>query len=125
LESGRDYQTSIVRRDDSVGNAVIMGESAAGILSMGELRNHPEALRNQLTIVTTMTDVAGFVVSVAKEMPADKVSQLRAALLAFSQSSEEGKQFFQRSGFRAISLVNERELTALDVYVDKTRKALE
>lgn len=125
LESGRDFQMSVVRRDDSVGSAVVRGESAAGILSMGEFRSHPEALREQLMIVTTMAEVASFVVSVGKEMPADKVNQLRAALLTFSQNSEEGKQFFQRSGFRAISPVSERELTALDAYVEKTRKALD
>lgn len=125
LESGRDFQTSVVRRDDSVGSAVIRGESAAGILSMGEFRGHPEALREQLVIVATMAEVASFVVSVGKEMPSEKVNQLRAALLTFSQNSEDGKQFFQRSGFRAISPVNERELTALDAYVEKTRKALD
>jgi phosphonate transport system substrate-binding protein len=125
LDAGRDYQVLQVRRDDSVGGAVLRGEAAAGILSMGEFRAHPDNLRAQLSIVSTMAEVASFLVCVAKDVDAERTAQIRSALLAFAQNSEEGKLFFQRTGFKGIVAVNERDLNGLNLYVDKTRNALE
>ena len=125
LEAGRNYQTLAVRRDDSVGSAILRGEAAAGILSMGEFRAHPEAVRDQLTVVATMTEVPSFIVATRKDLASAQVDAIRTALLAFSQGSEEGRQFFQRSGFRAISPIADKDLAGLDAFVDRTRKALE
>lgn len=125
LEAGRNYQTLRVRGDDSVGSAILRGDAQAGILSMGEFRAHREAIREQLTVLATMAEVAGFIVCVSKELPTAQVEALRAGLLAFGQGTDEGRQFFQRTGFRAITPVSERTLAAMDPFVDRTRKALE
>jgi len=125
LNAGDQYQMVQVRRDDSVGNAVLRGESAAGILSMGEFKAHPAAVQEQLSIRATMAEVPSFVVSVAKELSNEQLALWRRHLLAFAESSEEGKEFFRRSGFRGMTPLRERELNELDAFVDKTRQALD
>lgn len=125
LEVDRDFRTLIVRRDDSVGSAVLRGEAAVGMLSMGEYLGHPEAVREQLRVVSTMAEVASFIVCVNPSLAAPQVLELRSALLEFGQGTDEGKQFFNRTGFKTIMPVNEKDMVVLDSFVDKTRNALD
>ena len=120
----RGFKIFRVRGEDSVGNAILRGDAAAGIMSMGEFRSHPAEIRERLKIHTQIKDVPSFIILVAPGLPVAQANQLRAELLIFASQSDEGRQFFERSGFKAIVPVDESELVSLDVFVEATRNAL-
>jgi phosphonate transport system substrate-binding protein len=124
LEAGQDHQIITVRSEDSVGNALVRGEAAAGILSMGELRQHPPNVRDKLKVHSAFKEVPGFVVLVSPKMSASAQSHIRQQLLAFAQDNTDGAAFFALSGFKDIVPVNEAEMLQLDAFVDATRKAV-
>lgn len=125
LEAGTHYKTLQVKTDDSVGNTVLRGEAAAGVLSMGEFRAHPAAVREQLTVHTQFAEVASFLVSVNPRMDGRLAEQIRAALLAFDANLEEGRLFFERTGFKGIVPLQPAALSKLDAHVDSTRQLLD
>lgn len=125
LQSGKHYQTLQVRADDSVGSAIIRGEAAAGIMSMGEFRAHAPEVREQLSIHTRFAEVTSFVVMASPTLDAAMAERVRKLLLAFDGQVDDGRLFFERSGFKAIVPFNPSALQQLDAYVDSTRKLLD
>jgi phosphonate transport system substrate-binding protein len=124
LQANQDYQTLTVRSEDSVGNTLIRGEAAGGILSLGELRQHPPNVRDQLKVHSAFKEVAGFVVLVSPALPASTQQRIRQQLLSFAQDKTDGAAFFASSGFKDIVPIQETDLIALDAFVDATRTAL-
>lgn len=124
LRAGEHFATLRVRGEDSVGSVILRGTASAGIMSMGEFKSHPAEIREQLRIHTSFKEVPGFFVLLSPAVSADHENRIREALLEFSQSSDAGKQFFERSGFKAIVAIDERELTRLDAFNQQTRLAI-
>lgn len=125
LVKDKDYQVIRVRGEDSVGNTLLRGDAAAGILSMGEFRSHPAEIRDRLLVHTRFKDVAGFLVLISPAVSKDLAEQIRQHLLALAQDESEGNAFFAKSGFKGIVTVSESELKHLDAFVDMTRAALQ
>jgi phosphonate transport system substrate-binding protein len=124
LVPGRDFKTINIPTDDSVGNVLVRGEARAALLSGGEFRAIPEALRTQITVLTTFAEVPGFVVLANPRMPAAERQALQAQWLAFGAGSEEGKAFFAASGFTGIREVPAGLMESMDAYVESTRRVL-
>lgn len=124
LRAGEQFTTLRVRGEDSVGSVLLRGTASAGIMSMGEFNSHPAEIREQLRIHTTFKEVPGFFVLLAPTVSADHGKRIREALLEFGQNSDAGKQFFERSGFKAIVAIDERELARLDAFTEQTRQAI-
>lgn len=125
LAEGKQFQTVVVRAEDSMGSLILRGEASAGIMSMGELRAHTPEVREQLAIHTQFAQVTSFVVMASPRMEPAQAERLKQLLLSFDSKSEEGRLFFERSGFRAIVPPNTAALLQLDTYVDSTRKLLD
>jgi phosphonate transport system substrate-binding protein len=119
-----DYKILKVRGDDSVGATLIRGESAAGILSMGEFNSHPQQIRDQLKIVQVFAEVPSFVVLVNQKANLEFGTMFAKQLGEFSELSAEGKLFEERAGFKIKAIVNEKELSMMDTFVDKTRRLM-
>ncbi len=124
LKLDSDYKILKVRGDDSVGATLIRGESAAGILSMGEFNAHPQAVREQLKIVQIFAEVPSFVVLASPRLSVELGSNFGKQLGEFSELTPEGKLFEERSGFKIKPSVNEKELIATDAFIEKTRRLL-
>jgi phosphonate transport system substrate-binding protein len=123
LKVGSDYSVVPVRGDDSVGLTLLRGDATAGVLSMGEFNQHPAAVKEQLRIVQNFTEVPSFVVLVhPKMLPASK-SDLIKQFTNFSEMPE-GKTFEARTNFRVKTQINDKELAAMDVYLEKTRRLM-
>jgi phosphonate transport system substrate-binding protein len=117
-----DYRLAHVRGDDSVGLSILRGDTVAGILSMGELNSHPAALKEQLMIAQIFAEVPSFLVLASKRLTDVAGSGLGKQLAEFSANSAEGRQFEDRTGFRIISQINDKDLKSMDAFVDKTRR---
>lgn len=125
LAQGKQFQTLLVRADDSVGNAILRGEAVAGVMSMGEFRAHAPEVRDQLAIHTKFAEVTSFLVVVSPSLDPVLAERLKKLLLGFDGQVDDAKLFFERSGFKAIVPLNPVALQQLDAYVDSTRKLLD
>lgn len=123
LQQGRDFQVVRTPNDDSLGPLIVNGEAPFAIMSMGEFRAKPEALRQSLRIVTEIAKVPGFMLMANPAMAAADRQKLAEALWAMP-STESGRRFFSLSGFTNVRRVDEREIATLDAYVDSTRRSL-
>ena len=123
LRQGVDFKTVTAANDDSLGAVLRTGEAPLAIMSLGEFRAKPEAMRNTLRIVTEIAKLPGFLVMANPGLPAAELQRLKTLILAFPQT-EEGKKFFALSGFANIRDVGEPELKTLDAFNDVTRKGL-
>ena len=123
LRQGADFKTVTAANDDSLGAVLRTGEAPLAIMSLGEFRAKPEAMRNTLRIVTEIAKLPGFLVMANPGLAAAELQRLKTLTLAFPQT-EEGKKFFALSGFANIRDVGEPELKTLDAFNDVTRKGL-
>ena len=118
-----EYKVAQVANDDSLGTLLISGEAPLAMMSGGEFRAKPEAMRKSLRVVTEMAQLPGFLVMVNPALPKPQQAKLRDLLLAFP-NTEAGKRFLALSGFTGIKPVDDRDLKFLDAFVDTTRRSL-
>ena len=123
LQPGRDFRTVVTANDDSLGAVLRSGEAPWAVMSLGEFRAKPEALRQTLRIVREITTVPGFFVMANPRLPAATRAQLRSLVLAFP-GTDEGRRFFELSGFRHIRAMTPEDQAFLDPFVDATRSSL-
>ncbi len=123
LRAGSDFRTVLSPNDDSLGAVLKSGEAPWAIMSMGEFRAKPEALRNGLRIVTEIARVPGFFVMANPSLPVAQRQRLKSLILGFP-ATEDGKKFLALSGFSAIREATEADLKFLDPFIDATRKGL-
>ncbi len=124
LLAGRDFQTINTPTDDSAGSVLVRGDAIAAMLSGGEYRATPEAVRARIQILTVFAEVPGFVVLANPSLPAALVQTLREQLLNFAGNSEEGRTFFKNTGFSAMRDIAPGLMETMDPYLIPTRKAL-
>jgi phosphonate transport system substrate-binding protein len=124
LQRDRDFRTINVPTDDSVGSVVVRGDAVAALLSGGEFRATPDAVKPQFDIMTTIAELPSFVVMASPRLAVPVQQALKAQLLAFANGSAEGKAFFGNTGFTGIGEVPTGALASMDPYLELTRKAL-
>jgi phosphonate transport system substrate-binding protein len=120
----RDFRTINTPTDDSVGNVVLQGDAIAAMLSGGEYRAIPEALKTQLQVVTTFAEVPGFVVLASPRLAPARVAALKKALLEFAAGTPEGAAFFAATGFSAIRELPSGLMASMDPFVGMTKAVL-
>jgi phosphonate transport system substrate-binding protein len=124
LVRDRDFRTINTPTDDSVGSVVVRGDAIAALVSGGEFRAIPDAVKAQLQILTTFAEVPGFIVMASPRVAAADAAALKALLLKFAGGSEEGKAFFAATGFTGMQEPAAGLMESLDPYVEATRKVL-
>lgn len=123
LQAGSDFNTVVAANDDSLGAMLRSGETPWAIMSMGEFRAKPEALRQNLRIVHEFARLPGFYVMGNPKLPTPLRQRLRALMLQFP-TTEDGKRFFALSGFANIREITDADLKFVDPFNEITRKAL-
>ncbi len=124
LQQGKDFRSIKTPTDDSVGSVVVRGDAIAAMLSGGEFRAIPDAIKAQLQVLTTFAEVPGFVAMANPKMSQGDAQNLKTKLLQFASSSDEGKAFFAATGFTGMREPPAGLLEAIDPYVAATRKLL-
>lgn len=121
LQREKDFKTIKTPTDDSVGNVVVRGDAIAAMLSGGEYRAIPDAIKAQVQVLTVFAEVPGFVVMASPKLPAAQARDFKAQLLAFAADANEGKAFFASSGFNDIRELAPGMLESVDPHVEATR----
>lgn len=124
LKRDRDFATINTPTDDSVGSVVVRGDAIAAMLSGGEYRAIPDAIKAQLQILVTFAEVAGFVVLASPKLPPVEARAIKEHLLHFAAVSEEGKTFFANTGFTSIREPVAGLMESMDAYVETTRQMM-
>jgi len=124
LRAGADFTTINTPTDDSVGNVVVRGDAIAAMLSGGEYRAIPEAVREQLEVLTTFAEVPGFVVMASPRIAPADAQAIKALLLRFASGTDDGRSFFQLTGFSALREPEAGLMEGMDAYLAQTRRAL-
>lgn len=123
LRHGVDYLENRVRADDSMASMLLRGESAAALLSAGELLSIPQVQRDQLRVLVRFGSVRAFVILANPRLEDSRVQQLRSAFLEFP-NAEEFKRFSASTGFTGINPIAEADMRAFDPIVKETRRLL-
>ena len=124
LKRDSEFKTISTPTDDSVGSVVVRGDAIAAMLSGGEYRAIPDAIRDQLQILVTFAEVAGFVVLASPKLSSVEALAVKEHLLRFAASSDEGKAFFASTGFASIREPVAGLMESMDPYVEKTRQMM-
>lgn len=124
LQRDRDFRIISVPTDDSAGSVVVRGDAVAALLSSGEFRATPDAVKPQFEIMTTIAELPSFVVMASPRLAAPVQQALKTQLLAFAGGSAEGKAFFGNTGLTGIGEVPHGVMASMDPYIELTRKAL-
>jgi ABC-type phosphate/phosphonate transport system substrate-binding protein len=124
LQRERHFKTINTPTDDSVGNVVVHGDAVAALLSSGEYRAIPAAIKIQIEILTTLSEVPGFIIMASPKLATDDVQAIKAHLLRFSEGSEEGKMFMSNTGFTGMTALPSGLMESMDPYAAATRKML-
>lgn len=121
LKRTRDFKTINTPTDDSVGNVVLHHDAIAAMLSGGEYRAIPSAIKEQIQILTTFAEVPGFVVLANPRMSAEMAHSIKTEWLNFSNGSPEGQAFFAATGYTAMHELPPGLMASMDPYVAATR----
>lgn len=124
LQRDKDFKVINTRADDSVGGVVLRGDAIAAMLSGGEFRAIPDAIKGQIQVLTTFAEVPGFVVLGSPRLRTSEVNAIREQFQRFASTSEEGKAFFASSGFTGMHDVPPGLMESMDGYVEATRRVL-
>lgn len=124
LPRDNNFKTIVTPTDDSVGNVIVRGDAVAAMLSEGEFRAIPEPLKTQIQILTTFTEVPGFVVMVSPRLAPPLAITVKEQLLQFATRSNEGKALLAATGFTGIHELPPGLMESMDAWVTPTRKVL-
>lgn len=122
LRRGENYRTLNTPTDDSVGNLVLNGDCVAALISGGEFKAIPDALRQRLQIFQQIAEVPGFVALASPGLPAAEAARIRRALLDFKSNPEESSRFFAATGFQGFVDATDVQMKPLDIYLRETRR---
>ena len=124
LLRGQDFKTIATPTDDSVGNVVVRGDAIAAMVSGGEYRAIPDAIKAQLQVLSVFAEVAGFIVLASPKLSPSQASAIKDQLRRFATDSVEGKAFFSSTGFTGMRELAPGVMESMDPYIDATRKVL-
>jgi len=124
LQRDKDFKTLNTPTDDSVGSVVVRGDAIAAMLSGGEYRVIPDAVKAQLQVLTTFAEVAGFVVLANPRISAAEARAIKDHLHNFAAGSDEGKAFFASTGFTGMREPAAGMMESMDQYIESTRKVM-
>ena len=124
LRRDRNFTTIDTPTDDSVGNVIVRGDAIAAMLSSGEYRAIPEAIKAQVQILTSFAEVPGFVVMANPKYKPAEAQLLKDHLRKFATQSDEGKTFFANTGLTGFNEPAAGMMESMDAYASVTRKSL-
>ena len=124
LQRDKDFKTINTPTDDSVGSVVVRGDAIAAMVSGGEYRAIPDAIKAQLQVLATFAEVAGFVVLASPRLSAADARAIKDHLQRFASGSDEGKSFFGSTGFTNMKEPEPGLMESMDPYIEDTRKLL-
>jgi phosphonate transport system substrate-binding protein len=109
---------------NSIGPMLLHGDASAGVLCVNEFHSHPAAVKAQLKIHHQVAEFPNFVFLSTPRFLETSGRNIAKYLAEFSDSSTEGKEFEDRTGLKVTRQIPDKDMAAMDTYLDKTKRLL-
>lgn len=123
LQVGRDYRLLETASHNSAAYSVLSGESALAIIAPAGWKQMPANIQEGLQVFATLPPVPALI-WLANPRMAREVPRLKSALLAFSPSMAEAKQFFDITGYKDMREISLDEMKSLAPYIPYLKQHL-
>jgi phosphonate transport system substrate-binding protein len=122
LKAGKDYR--ILERPTHAASmtATAMGEADAGLGTTTAFKQLVPDMQAQLRMVSSGLRFPHLFTLAHRRLGAAEIERVRAALLTFSTSAPEGREFFDKSAYIGFEAVSADELNSLRPYVEMYRQ---
>jgi phosphonate transport system substrate-binding protein len=125
LQPGIDFKLLEVPSFASAILSVQKGDAMAAISAQGALAQMPPELRNSVKPIVDSGEYLSLIFLAHPRLSKSTAELLNQALLKFGIVSNEGKQFFSKTGFGTIVPVSAGDMSSLDRYIAETKRLLD
>lgn len=123
LQLGKDFKLLETSSHNSAAYSALSGESALAVISPAGWRQMPANIQEGLEVFVTLPPVPALM-WLANPRMAREAPRLKSALLGFSPSMAEGKQFFDTTGYQDMREISLDEMKSLDSHIPYLKQYL-
>ena len=121
-QNGNKAPLRYVSASDSVARLVLVGEAAAGFVSLANFQSLPRDLQSKMRFLVISDPLAGRVYLLNKRQLVRK-AEIDATLASFADSAD-GKTYFEKYKLDGYRKLKPKELEAMEPYAREVRKTL-
>ena len=123
LREGVDYTLLETQSHNSAAYSVQSHQSILAITAPSGFKNIPDAIKDSVQVYATLPELPSLTWMAHPRM-ASEVPMIKAALIGFASNSEEGRQFFEATGYIGLRDISNVEMKLLDPYAKELRDML-
>lgn len=123
LRAGVDYTYLETPTPSSAAHALVNGQSVLAVSSPQGINNTPEALREQITVFATLSELPSLL-WLAHPRLASQMALLKSSLLGLNTPAAGVAGFFEATGYQGVREVQANEHALADRYLPRLREAL-
>lgn len=123
LKEGVDYTLLDTSSHTSAAYAVQNHQTILSVTSPSGYKNIPEAIRSSVEIYTILPTMPSLT-WMANPRISSEIPKIKTALLEFTPESEEGKQFFDVTGYIGMREISNEEMKALEPFAQDIKYRL-
>lgn len=115
LREGVEYTLIETPSHNSAAYSVQSHQSVLAVSSPSGLKNIPDAIKDSVKIFAALPELPSLI-WLAHPRVTSEAPRIKAALLGFTSDTEEGRQFFETTGYIGLREINSAEMKRLDPY---------
>ena len=115
LREGVDYTLLETQSHNSAAYSVQIHQSILAITSPSGFKNIPGVIQDSVQVYATLPELPSLTWMAHPRM-ASEVPMIKAALIGFTSNIEEGRQFFEATGYIGLRDISSAEMKLLDPY---------
>ena len=115
LRESVDYTLLETQSHNSAAYSVQSHQSILAITAPSGFKNIPDAIKDSVQVYATLPELPTLTWMAHPRM-ASEVPMIKAALIGFTSNSEEGRQFFEATGYIGLRDISNVEMKLLDPY---------
>ena len=123
LREGVDYTLLETQSHNSAAYSVQSHQSILAITAPSGFKNIPDAIKDSVQVYATLPELPSLTWMAHPRM-ASEVPMIKAALIGFTSNSEDGRQFFEATGYIGLRDISNVEMKLLDPYAKELRDML-
>lgn len=118
-----DYTLLEMQSHSSAAYSVQNHESLLAVTAPSGFKNIPDTIKDSIQVFAMLPEVPSLM-WIANPRIASEVSKIKAALIGFTPGIEEGRKFYETTGYIGMSEVTLHEMKALEPYAEDIDRVL-
>ncbi len=124
LVAGRDFTTFNAASHTSAIQSVLLGESAAAITTHTPIKQLAKESVDAIKILESPYAMPHLFTLANPKLGEKTIQKIKNALLAFA-ASEEGKVYFEKTGYKGYTEISKEDINAMSAYIEVTKGYLD